>query len=84
MEASCISLSLRIGYELFDQGNNMVSNLTSERKPRRRCVSSPDLPALCPYFTDEMILENRRVTKKKKGVQLPELYIEPAESLWEG
>lgn len=55
--------------------NKVVSNLTGEQKSSRRCVSSPDLPALCPYFTDEVILENRRVTKKK-GVQLPELDIE--------
>lgn len=42
---------------------------------------SPDLPALCPYFTDEMILENERITKKRKGVQLPESNIEAAVSL---
>lgn len=56
--------------------------MTGEQKSSRRCVSSPGLPA--PGLPDKMILENIRVTKKKKGVQLPELDIEPAESLWEG
>lgn len=84
IEASCLSLSLRIGQEHFDQGNKVVSNLIGEQRSTRRWLSSPDLPALYPYFTDEMIQENRRVTRRRKEYHLPQRSIEPAESLWEG
>lgn len=50
MKASCLSLSLRTGYELFDQDNKVVSNLTGEQKSSRICVSCPDLPAWIRYW----------------------------------
>lgn len=66
MEASCLSLSLRGGYEPFDQGAIMVSNMTRVSK-----VLPGDGYLLQTYLLSlptSLALENRRITKKTKGV----------------
>lgn len=49
----------------------VVSNLTRVNRSYLKIRIFSDLSDLSPYPTEEPSLENRRVTKKRKGVQLP-------------